>query len=101
MTILQAVAAGLENTEKRKEPKKKADRYFLDGKVADRELKVCNLCRIVWQRHVFNGKQLSSIMMKCQDTVKKSVSALAVVNNYINFEYINYKCIWTYWICYC
>ena len=28
MTILQAVAAGLENTEKRKEPKKKADRYF-------------------------------------------------------------------------
>ena len=56
MTILQAVAAGLENTEKRKEPKKKADRYFLDGKVADRELKVCNLCKIVWQRHVFNGK---------------------------------------------
>ena len=52
MTILQAVAAGLENTEKRKEPKKKADRYFLDGKVADRELKVCNLCKIVWQRHV-------------------------------------------------
>ena len=46
MTILQAVAAGLENTEKRKEPKKKADRYFLDGKVADRELKVCNICRI-------------------------------------------------------
>ena len=45
MTILQAVAAGLENTEKRKEPKKKADRYFLDGKVADRELKVCNLCK--------------------------------------------------------
>ena len=56
MTILQAVAAGLENTEKRKEPNKKADRYFLDGKVADRELKVCNLCKIVWQRHVFNGK---------------------------------------------
>ena len=28
MTILQAVAAGLENTEKRKEPKKKSDRYF-------------------------------------------------------------------------
>ena len=37
MTILQAVAAGLENTEKRKEPKKKSTRYFLDGKVADRE----------------------------------------------------------------
>ena len=34
MTILQAVAAGLENTEKRKEPKKKSTRYFLDGKVA-------------------------------------------------------------------
>ena len=48
MTILQAVAAGSENTEKRKEPKKNADRYFLDGKVADRELKVCNLCKIVW-----------------------------------------------------
>ena len=56
MTILQAVAAGLENTEKRKEPKKKSDRYFLDGKVADRELKACNICRIVWQKHVFNGK---------------------------------------------
>jgi hypothetical protein len=28
-------------------------------------------------------KQLLSTMMKCQDTVKKSVSALAVVNNYI------------------
>ena len=56
MTILQAVAAGLENTEKRKEPKKKADRYFLDGKVADRELKACNLCKIVWQKHVFNGE---------------------------------------------
>ena len=39
MTILQAVAAGLENTEKRKEPKKKSDRYFLDGKVADRSLR--------------------------------------------------------------
>ena len=56
MTILQAVAAGLENTEKRKEPKKKSTRYFLDGKVADRELKACNLCKIVWQKHVFNGK---------------------------------------------
>ncbi len=29
---------------------------FLDGKVADRELKACNICRIVWQKHVFNGK---------------------------------------------
>ena len=29
MTILQAVAAGLENTEKRKEPKKKSTRYFV------------------------------------------------------------------------
>ena len=56
MTILQAVAAGLENTEKRKEPKKQSTRYFLDGKVADRELKTCNLCNIVWQKHVFNGK---------------------------------------------
>tara|TARA_X000001036_G_C20589260_1_gene770064 strand:+ start:458 stop:697 length:240 start_codon:yes stop_codon:yes gene_type:complete len=56
MTILQAVAAGLENTEKRKEPKKRANRYFMDGRVADRDLKVCPDCRIVWQRHVFNGK---------------------------------------------
>ena len=28
----------------------------MDGRVADRDLKVCNDCRIVWQRHVFNGK---------------------------------------------
>ena len=56
MTILQAVAAGLENTEKRKEPKTGSTRYFMDGKVADRDLKVCTDCRIVWQRHVFNGK---------------------------------------------
>jgi hypothetical protein len=56
MTIIQAIAAGLENFEKRKEPKKRSNRYCLDGKVADRDLIVCNLCKIVWQKHVFNGK---------------------------------------------
>ena len=64
MTILQAVAAGLENTEKRKEPKKKADRYFLDGKVADRELKACNICRIVWQKHDLKAIRKKDFMQK-------------------------------------
>ena len=56
MTILQAIASGRQNKEKRKEPKKRSVRYFSDGRVADRDLKVCNLCKIVWQKHVFNGK---------------------------------------------
>ena len=40
MTILQAIASGRQNKEKRKEPKKRSGRYFSDGRVADRDLKV-------------------------------------------------------------
>ena len=56
MTILEAVSLGLENKEKRKEPKKNSNRYFMDGRVADRELKVCTNCKVVWQRNTFNGQ---------------------------------------------
>ena len=69
MTILQAVAAGRQNREKRKEPKKKADRYFLDGRVADRDLKVCNLCKIVLPPFCFLFKDGTPVKTACSPCV--------------------------------